>query len=252
MLRQEMAVEKIVKSLKQDPSIQAIFLKGSMGRNEQDEHSDIDLYCLVRQEEEQQFLSRRLNHIKAYRDIIFYDDIFIVTPQIIAVFDDMLHIDLFTITKESFVGKDYFKVLYDPDHLLNEFTDTQGLTLSESEYCDDVNDVAWFLFQYKKSAARGNDIWAVRMLTNVMYHLARVLLHRYAPERAQLGLKTMEQSLPKSLVDELKQIFEHITPSGHRKASQQIKKLVSKEMDWIKLNLTQGDQILPLLEKMLT
>jgi len=251
MLRQDIAVEKIVRSLKRDPSVQAIFLKGSMGRNEQDEYSDIDLYCLVHQEQVEQFLSRRLNHLNAYRDIIFNDDIFIVAPQIIAVFDDLLHIDLFTVTKESFVGKDYFKVLYDPDHLLDEFMDTQGLALSESEYLDDVSDVTWFLFQYKKSAARGNDIWNVRMLTNVMYHLARVLLHRYAPERAQLGLKTLEQSLPESLVAELNQIFENITPSGHRKATLQIKQLVLKELDWIKLNLAEDGQIIPLLEKML-
>ncbi|PKR85290.1 nucleotidyltransferase domain-containing protein [Heyndrickxia camelliae] len=251
MLRQDIALEKIVESLKNDQAVQAVFLKGSMGRNEQDEHSDIDLYCLVHKEQEESFLSRRLNHLQAYRNIIFYDDIFIVAPQMIAVFDDMLHIDLFTVTPESFVGKDFIKVLYDPEHLLEEFRDFQGLTLSESEYQDDVTDVAWFLFQYKKSAARGNDIWAVRMLTNVMYHLSRVLLHRYAPERAQLGLKTIEKSLPESIVDELKQIFEHITPSAHRKAALQIKQFVSKELDWIKLHFTQNNQIISLLRKML-
>ncbi|MBB2479323.1 nucleotidyltransferase domain-containing protein [Bacillus sp. APMAM] len=251
MLRQNTAVEKIVESLKQDKSVQAIFLKGSMGRNEQDEHSDIDLYCLVHKEHEEQFLSRRLNHLQAYREIIFYDDIFIIAPQIITVFDDMLHIDLFTVTRESFVGKDYFKVLYDPSHLLDEFSDTQGLSLSDTEYCDDVYDVAWFLFQYKKMLARGNDIWEVRMLTNVMYHLGRVLLHRYVPERAQLGLKTIEKSLPSSLVAELEQIFENITPSHHKKAAAQIRRLVKKELDWIKLNISKDDQIIPFLEKML-
>lgn len=251
MLRQEIAVEKIVRSLKQDKAVQAIFLKGSMGRNEYDEHSDIDLYCLVHREDEKEFLARRLNHLQSYREVIFHDDIFIVAPQFIAVFDDMLHIDLFTVTKDSFVGKDYFKVLYNPHQLLDEFSETQGLTLSKSEYSDDVDDVAWFLFQYQKTAARGNDLWAVRILTNVMYHLARVLLHKYAPERAQLGLKTVEKSLPPSLVAELQQIFENITPSGHKKAVEQIRKLVAQELDWIKLNLTQGNHIIPLLEKML-
>ena len=130
----------------------------------------------------------------------------------IAVFDDLLHIDLFTVTLESFDEKDYFTVLYDPNNLLDKFIASQSLTLTESEYLDDVSDVAWFLFQYKKAAARGNAIWAVRMLTNVMYHLARVLLYRYAPHRAQLGLKTIDQSLPKFLVSEVENIFEQITP----------------------------------------
>jgi hypothetical protein len=169
----------------------------------------------------------------------------------IAVFDDLLHIDLFTVTKESFDEKDYFKVLYDPNHQLDKFIASQSLTLSESEYSDDVSDVAWFLFQYKKAAGRGNEIWAVRMLTNVMFHLARVLLYRYAPHRAQLGLKAIEQSLPKSMVSELENIFEHITPSEHRKAVILLCELVSEEYAWIDLQLTEEIQIKYLLQKML-
>lgn len=87
MLSQELAVEKICTSLKRDQDVLAIFLKGSMGRNEHDEHSDIDLYCLVNKEKEEQFLAKRLEHLKAYSNIIFHEDIFIIAPQIIAVFD---------------------------------------------------------------------------------------------------------------------------------------------------------------------
>ena len=250
MYPQELAVEKISASLKKDPLVQAVFLKGSMGRNEHDEFSDIDLYCLVNKEDENQFLSNRLEHLQAYRPIIFQDDIFIIAPQMIAVFDDLLHIDLFTVTMDSFQEKDYFKVIDDPNHLLDKFIDSQSLTLSENEYRDDVSDVAWFLFQYKKAAARGNTIWAVRMLTNVMVHLARVLLYRYAPHRAQLGLKTIDQSLPKSLVPKLENIFEHITLCKHRKACYLLCTLVSEEYEWIDLQLPQETQIKHLLRKM--
>lgn len=251
MLPQELAVEKICSSLKKDKRVQAVFLKGSMGRNEHDAHSDIDLYCLVEREDEEQFLSKRLVHIEAYRKVIFYDDIFIIAPQIIAVFDDLIHIDLFTVTMESFVEKDYFKVLYDPDNLLDNFIDTQGLALTESEYRDDVMDVAWFLFQYKKAAARGNGIWAVKMLTNVLDHLARVLLFRYAPNRAQLGLKTIDKSLPNSIVSAFEEIIEHLSPHKHSKASHLISKLILEEIEWINLHITQGDQIKCFLRKMI-
>jgi len=251
MLPQELAVEKICSSLKRDEKVQAIFLKGSMGRNEHDEFSDIDLYCLVNKEDEERFLSKRLEHLEAYRPIIFQDDIFIIAPQMIAVFDDLLHIDLFTVTKETFNEKDYFMVLYDPNHLLDKFIDSQSLTLSESEYIDDVSDVAWFLFQYKKAADRGNNIWSVRMLTNVMYHLARVLLYRYVPNRAQLGLKTIDQSLPKSVVSEVENIFEQITPGEHRNACFSICELIAKEFDWIDLQLPQEIETKNLLQKMM-
>ena len=71
LLQQELAVEKICTSLKKDNLVKAIFLKGSMGRDEHDEYSDIDLYCLVEKENEELFLNKRLEHIKAYREIIF-------------------------------------------------------------------------------------------------------------------------------------------------------------------------------------
>lgn len=251
MLPQEIALEKVCESLQEDEHVEAIFVKGSMGRNEYDEHSDIDLYCMIEKKNEAEFLSRRLDHLNAYRSIMFYDDIFIVAPQIIAVYDDFLHIDLFAVTKESYIAKDYFKVLYDPNHLMDEFIDKQDLVLSDFEYRDNVIDVAWFMFQYKKSAARGNDIWSVKMLSNVMEHLARVLLHRYCPERGQLGLKTIEKSLPESILTEINKIFEQITPDNHRKAACLLSAFLLKEAKWIHTQLKEGEQAGILLDKMI-
>ncbi|MFC5605054.1 nucleotidyltransferase domain-containing protein [Sporosarcina koreensis] len=251
MLSQDLAVRKITASLKKDPLVQAVFLKGSMGRGEHDECSDVDLYCLVNEEGKEEFLANRVGHLRAYRDIILMDDIFIVAPQIIAVFDDLLHIDLFTVTKESFVGGDHFQVLFDPHRLMEELMETQGLALTEEEYRDDVMDVGWFLFQYSKSAARGNDIWSVRMLTNVVHHLGRVLLFRYAPERAKLGLKTIERSLPESVVSELTEILEFITPGKHAQAVGRIGRLLEREYDWIRLQWSEESQQMRFLRKMI-
>lgn len=250
MKQQEIAVQHICESLKKDPHVEAIFLKGSMGRGEHDEHSDIDMYCLVKQEETG-FLERRLEHLRAYREVIFTDDIFIVAPQLIAVFDNYLHIDLFTVTRESFPGHDHFTVLYDPHDVMKEFIATQGLALSPEEYRDDVMDIAWFLFQYRKSATRGNDIWSVRMLSNVVHHLGRALLHRYAPERAQLGLKTVSQSLPEEMVAEMMSIHESMTPSRHGHAAGLISSLLAAEYGWIREQLKEETQTLDFLQRMI-
>ena len=251
MLPQEIAVQKITKSLRKDHRVQAVFLKGSMGRNEHDEHSDIDLYCLVEKEDEKEFLGNRLMHLQAYRPVTFQDDIFIIAPQLIAVFDDFLHIDLFTVTVETFSEKDFFKVLHDPKDKLTAFIGTQGLELSESEYRDHVNDVAWFLFQYKKAFSRGNGIWSVKMLANAAEHLARVLLYRYAPERAQLGLKSLQRSLPMELFGQMEEIFEAMTPARHAESAAAMSRLVKKELPWIKEHLADGAQIERLLQAML-
>jgi predicted nucleotidyltransferase len=240
-MRQELAVEKVLESLKKDPSVRSVFLKGSMGRKEHDEHSDIDLYCLVKEGEEKEFLTRRLDHLKAYKDLIFHDDIFIIAPQIIAIYEDWLHIDLFTVTEKTFQEKDFFTVLYDPDNLLGKYIPTQNLTISKEQFKDNVLDAPWFLFQHQKAAARGNHTWAVEMLRHSMRNVITILLSRYAKERAVLGLKTINRDLPQEVQDRVVEIYEVMIPSCHGEAARKIANLLESEFDWIRGEVGDGE-----------
>ncbi|WP_251137220.1 nucleotidyltransferase domain-containing protein [Exiguobacterium sp. H66] len=80
-MHQLYAIEQLTDRLKQDPTVEAIFLKGSFDRGEEDFHSDLDLYCLVAEGTVSEFLPRRLAHLEAYRPVIWHDDIFIVAPH---------------------------------------------------------------------------------------------------------------------------------------------------------------------------
>lgn len=248
---QDEAVEAITESLIQDERVQAIFLKGSMGREEYDEFSDVDLYCLVEEEHLDDFLKERIRHLKSYRKILFFEDLFIIAPQIIAVFDDWLHVDLFTVTEKTFGEKDFFKVLYDPKGLLTQFESTQKLYLSEEEFDGYTYDVAWFLFQYRKASLRGNELWAVEMLMQVLINLSKVLLHRYRPERAQLGLKALLALLPPNQLEEVKMIYNNNTPDSHKKAVNHLICFLEKEIEWIEMNLQKDSQAGPFLRKMI-
>lgn len=245
------ALEAIVHNLKKDTVVQAIFLKGSIGRGEEDEHSDIDLYCLVEEKVVEQFLPNRITHLEAYKPLLFHDDIFIIAPQILAVYENLVHVDLFTVTEDTYIEKDYIKILYDPHKKLEKFKTKQTLTLSEEEFQDSVDDVAWFLFQYKKSAARGNDTWSVSMLHQVMNHLSIILLHHYKPKRAQLGMKTIESSLPDPLLHEIHAIFEQISPKKHDRAVRSICKLLRGEEEWIFSVVSNPKKIQTLWNKMI-
>ncbi|QFT87947.1 Nucleotidyltransferase domain protein [Bacillus sp. THAF10] len=241
-MKQELAVQKISESLKKDKRVHAIFLKGSMGRNEHDEFSDVDLYCLVKEADESEFLQDRITHLSSYKSIKFYEHIFIIAPQTIAVFEDFLHVDLFTVTEKTFKKKDYFKVLYDPDGRLEQFKKTQDLCLSQGEYEDCVYDVAWYLFQYHKAARRRNDLWAVDMLRYVFGNLARVLLHRYSPDRAQLGIKALEQELPVEVLLKVKEISNLMTPNQHLNSVACLVRLLADELDWLQGQLGKETQ----------
>ena len=242
MLKQEDAVKTISQSLMKDIRVKAIFLKGSMGRGEYDEYSDVDLYCLVDENDEATFMTTRLKHLESYRKVLFYEDFFIIAPQIIAVYDNLLHVDLFTVTEKSFTEKDFFRVLYDPEGRLSKFQSSQNLLLDLDELNGCAYDVAWYLFQYNKANQRGNDLWAVEMLQHVMVNLSKVLLHRYKPEKAQLGLKSLESLLPSIQLDKVKKVFTYITPNSHEKSVYYLINLLSDEIDWIESNVAENAQ----------
>ncbi|WP_215113547.1 nucleotidyltransferase domain-containing protein [Exiguobacterium sp. s63] len=212
-MKQQDAIQIITERLKHDEAVQAIFMKGSFGRGEADEHSDIDLYVMVHPDEEDSFLSRRLEYLTAYRPILLKDEIHIVAPQLIAVFDDFLHLDLFTVTENTLNHQDSIHVLYDPEQRLARHA--TSLQLDEATTSDHAFDAVWFFFQYTKSRNRGNSIWATEMLRQGMFHFAYVLAAHHTPDRASLGLKDVAQRQAIDLYD----FYDQLTPASHEKAA---------------------------------
>ncbi|WP_226584840.1 nucleotidyltransferase domain-containing protein [Halobacillus litoralis] len=250
-MRQNEAVETITNSLKNDRFVKAVFLKGSMGRGEEDEHSDVDLYVLVEEQDKQEFLQNRQRHLESYQSLIFYDDIYIIAPQIIAVFENLLHVDLFTVTEEALIHKDYMKVLYDPDHLMEKHKEFQNLSLSQDDFLYAVDDVAFFFLQYKKAADRGNDLWAVKVANDIGVNLAKVLLQIHCPERAQLGLKTVDRSLPEEVAASLKEAYAYLTIYEHKKGIRVMAELVQFHLNWLEDEWGDNDYTIPFLKRML-
>jgi len=99
-------VEVLLESLKADEYIEAVFLRGSMAREEHDRFSDIDMYCVVKEENMEAFLPNRKKHIETYKDTLFVDDIYIIAPQLLVVYEDLIHIDLFTVAPSEISNKD--------------------------------------------------------------------------------------------------------------------------------------------------
>ncbi|PAF16604.1 nucleotidyltransferase domain-containing protein [Terribacillus saccharophilus] len=245
------AALNLVDMLANEKEVKAVFVKGSFGRGEQDPYSDIDLYCLVEEHDLNNFLAKRLALLSKYKNVLYSEELFIIAPQVIIVYN-FLHVDLFTVTEKTFKHSDHFRVLYDPDQLLDQFKGTQKLTMSDEEYGNQIVDLTWFLFQYRKAALRENGAWAAAMLQQVTDPLSRMLLHHYAPDRAQLGLKRAEQLLPFPIFSEFKIILENVTPAGHQKAAAAILQLIAKEQSFIKNHLkgTEKKIIDPLFQKL--
>lgn len=212
-MRQHDAIDILTKEFQNDEAVQAIFLKGSFGRGEGDEYSDVDLYVMVASNELNSFLTRRRKHLAAYRPILLEDEIDIVAPQLIIVYDNFLHVDLFTVTSETLNGQDEIEVLFDPDDRLEYHP--RSLTLADDNLYEHAFDTIWFFFQYTKARDRGNDIWAVEMLRQGMNHFAYVLAAHHEPTRSALGLKDVAAQEHIAL----RHWYETLTPDRHHTAA---------------------------------
>ena len=84
-----------------------------------------------------------------------------------------------------------------------------------------------------------------------MVNLSKVLLHRYKPEKAHLGLKSLESLLPSIQLDKVKTIFMYITPNSHEKAVHYLINLLSNELVWIEANVEKNSQAVPFIRMMI-
>lgn len=248
-MKLDLVVEVLLESLRDDPYIEAVFLRGSMAREEHDEFSDIDIYCVVNEENIEAFLPNRIQHIKAYKKTCFVDDIYIIAPQLLVIYEDMIHIDLFTVTPSEISDKDAMKILFDPNGILAAKQKNTTLSLTPLEFQDAVDDTVWYLYQYYWSAKRGNEIWSVHLLRNSLEHFAKVLLHKYCPERALLGLKTLNNSLPTDPLDEVVDIVNCMSPKTHEMAVKKLVNAFENESDWIFKKVPNKEKIMPLWGK---
>ncbi|MGE7908412.1 hypothetical protein [Lysinibacillus xylanilyticus] len=161
----------------------------------------------------------------------------------------MIHIDLFTVTPSEIINKDTMKILFDPNGILIAKQKNTTLSLTPLEFQDAVDDTVWFLYQYYWSAQRGNEIWSVHLLRNSLDHFAKVLLHKYCPERALLGLKTLSNSLPTDPLHEIVDIMNCMSLVTHEMAVKKLVTFFENESLWIFENVPNKEEIKPLWEK---
>ena len=65
-MKQLEAIEKVSKAIKKDSGVKAIFLKGSIARDDFDEYSDVDFYCLVDDDKLEVSFNKRLDYFEQY------------------------------------------------------------------------------------------------------------------------------------------------------------------------------------------
>ncbi|MEB7408194.1 nucleotidyltransferase domain-containing protein [Mammaliicoccus sciuri] len=216
-MRYEIALEKIVPALKKVNGVLSIFLKGSIARGKNDAYSDLDIYVMLECDVQvEEVYDSIVDALEQYQTLLFKELVEIICPQIVGIFEDMLHIDCYIVHEHDYPQTDDIKVMYDPNGKLKEY-DKKDLSITEEVFIDSALDSCWFIFQYDHIVGRGQYLWTTQMIDNALNHAIKVLLYKYYPEKAVLGKKAAHH-LPADIYSKLNHINDCNNSIKHREA----------------------------------
>lgn len=246
------AIEKVSQAMIKDGFCEAILVKGSIGRGDDDEFSDVDLYAVIKKDCMEDFLEKRLSYLKQYLPIIFHEYVNFVAEQVVAIYEDGLHFDLYTVTQDTLPDYDKAKIIYDPSNLYGHYKGKIRETTAE-DLKGYFNSALYDIVEADTAFCRKNYVWTARILGHSIAECAILLRYLYDKNYAYLGLKKINEILPKEQFDWLQEASDHLHREGFYKALENIMKMLdyvlsqldskikeelnSKFLKWMKENL---------------
>ena len=189
------AIEAISKKITEDNLCEAIILKGSIGRGDDDEYSDVDMYLVVVPEKMNAVLAKRQEYLSAYKEIVYLEDVNFGLPQKVAIYEDALHVDLYIVQKEQIGDADPIKVWYDPKGLYEDYTYHRS-DVSEEDVAEYFKEVLYSFVEADTAYKRKNYAWAAKIMGNAIAMTAFLLRYHYDKKYAFLGLKKINEIIP--------------------------------------------------------
>jgi len=117
----DLLLKKALDDLSDDPDVLAIYLGGSLAKNNFDFYSDVDLHTIVTPERKKAFVKEKRNRAKKWGDVLFYEDSNPMSPAVVAHYDSFVKVDSWYHSPEEMVSSIWLKdmaVLYDPHHII--------------------------------------------------------------------------------------------------------------------------------------
>jgi len=192
---------------------EALFLKGSIARSEDDDYSDVDMYVVVSPGNLDAFLRKRIQYLERYKPLVFWCEENFVAPQIVAVFDDALHFDLYTVKSDSIPQTDDIKILYDKNGILDSYKKSP-LNVSSDYIIKEISEFSFTLLEFEAAYARKDYIWAIALFHFQLKRISFIMRFIFDTDNARLGLKRIRKAIPNEFYKEYVTILENATPSN--------------------------------------
>lgn len=246
------SIEKVSKVIIADGLCEAILLKGSIGRGDDDEYSDVDMYVVVKKDCLELFLEKRIEYLQSYLPVLYIEYTNFVAEQIVAIYDNGLHFDLYTVTEDTLPHTDKAKVIYDPNHKFDNYIGESKIITGE-QLAYNFNDALYYFIEADGAFCRKNYPWASQILSSTINSSAILLRYLYDKEYAYLGLKKINEIVPDEQFSWLMLITDNLNKDGFTIANSYIIKILDFVVEnieedikclfnlpffeWMKLNL---------------
>ncbi|MDM5317278.1 aminoglycoside 6-adenylyltransferase [Fictibacillus sp. b24] len=167
----------IEQDLFNDENVLAVFYGGSIGNQNTDLYSDIDLRIVVKDEVFEEYRSRKKERAKKWGTVLFYED-FPWTTYSVAHYDSFIKVDTFYYKKRDLqpsVWLQHIKIVHDPETLA-ELVRQKSLQLSYSPTAEEVELWRTKFFAYVheiyRRVMRNEIYYALSCLDNLRFSMA--------------------------------------------------------------------------------
>jgi len=181
------AVNIISEVIIKDGLIDCCFLKGSLAFGLEDEHSTIDLYCIVPEHNKQAFLNKRLNYLESYKPLMHYFHLY-SQSHLVSYFDNGVQVNLHSITYDEIDRSGKLLIIYDPKKIMNDMQ-VNDLQFENDDVGFIVNEFTMNLLNIYKYFKRKDQLSAYFYAQKLLMSFSKMYRFYYEPERAKLGFK---------------------------------------------------------------
>ncbi|MCL2350074.1 MAG: hypothetical protein FWC67_01210 [Defluviitaleaceae bacterium] len=233
------AIKIVGDAILADGLVEALFLKGSIARGEDDDYSDVDMYAVVCAGNLETFLDKRIQYMETYMPLVWWTQSNFVGPQIVGVFEDALHFDLYTVQPDSIPQTDDIKVIFDKNNILDNYK-KEPLSISAESIPKRVNSFAFSLLEFETAYIRKDYIWAITLFHFQLAHASFITRFVHDPENAQLALKRIHKGISDELHQEFLGILQNATPANILTAMKDLTLLLEKVIDKLPADIKSG------------
>jgi predicted nucleotidyltransferase len=237
---QQNIIRKLTTLLKKENIVAALFLKGSIARGTADRYSDIDYYCLIHKNSMQEIMDKRKKLVTSIGKIIYLEEVNFGNPQLIVIYDNEVHLDLYIIDEMPSSGTDAIQVLHDPMGITTSYQRVD-LFISNSDIIEYINETLYHIHELEIASHRKDRIWEHRIRSHMISYIALLTSIKNCTGLPVLHLKKLYDRLTHS---DQNKIASLIKASNKEEISEfiiQTLEIVHKEI--LENNLSRNSQI---------